>query len=163
DPLTDHHQVVGEDRKARVPQDAASLRSPCRWASAPLPGPEPRLAVGAAIMQQSPTPTEAGVLRCLSLFVCLACPPGALLLMYISSIRWNCQCSRNLLSMSRYRPSLEEFTRLVGSAPCIPVSRQLTGDGLTPVSAFRLIDRGRSSFLFESVVGGEKVGRFSFL
>ena len=65
--------------------------------------------------------------------------------------------------MSRYRPSLEEFTRLVGSAPCIPVSRQLTGDGLTPVSAFRLIDRGRSSFLFESVVGGEKVGRFSFL
>src|SRR3954471_11364154 len=65
--------------------------------------------------------------------------------------------------MSRYRPSLEEFTRSVGSAPCIPVSRQLTGDGLTPVSAFRLIDRGRSSFLFESVVGGEKVGRFSFL
>jgi anthranilate synthase component I len=65
--------------------------------------------------------------------------------------------------MSRYRPSLDEFTRLVGSAPCIPVSRQLTGDGLTPVSAFRLIDRGRSSFLFESVVGGEKVGRFSFL
>ena len=65
--------------------------------------------------------------------------------------------------MSRYRPSLEEFTRLVGSAPCIPVSRQLTGDGLTPVSAFRLIDRGRFSFLFESVVGGEKVGRYSFL
>jgi anthranilate synthase component 1 len=65
--------------------------------------------------------------------------------------------------MSRYRPSLEEFTRLVGTAPCIPVSRQLTGDGLTPVSAFRLIDRGHSSFLFESVVGGEKVGRFSFL
>jgi anthranilate synthase component I len=65
--------------------------------------------------------------------------------------------------MSRYRPPLDEFTRLVGSAPCIPVSRQLTGDGLTPVSAFRLIDRGKSSFLFESVVGGEKVGRFSFL
>ncbi len=65
--------------------------------------------------------------------------------------------------MSRYRPSFEEFLPLVGSAPCIPVWRQLTGDGLTPVSAFRLIDRGRFSFLFESVVGGEKVGRFSFL
>ncbi len=65
--------------------------------------------------------------------------------------------------MSRYRPSLEEFLPLAGSAPCIPVWRQLTGDGLTPVSAFRLIDRGRFSFLFESVVGGEKVGRFSFL
>lgn len=65
--------------------------------------------------------------------------------------------------MIRYRPSFEEFLPFVGSAPCIPVWRQLTGDGLTPVSAFRLIDRGRLSFLFESVVGGEKVGRFSFL
>jgi anthranilate synthase component 1 len=39
----------------------------------------------------------------------------------------------------------------------------LTGDGLTPVSAFRRIDRAPPSFLFESVIGGEKVGRFSFL
>ncbi|MFI5455160.1 MAG: anthranilate synthase component I [Isosphaerales bacterium] len=65
--------------------------------------------------------------------------------------------------MSRYRPSFEDFTRLVGSASCIPVYRQLTGDGLTPVSAFRRIERGAPSFLFESVIGGEKVGRFSFL
>ena len=91
------------------------------------------------------------------------CPWRGSLLMYISSICWNCQCRRNFPFMSRYRPSLEEFIPLVGSAPCIPVWRQLTGDGLTPVSAFRLIDRGRFSFLFESVVGGEKVGRFSFL
>jgi anthranilate synthase component 1 len=39
----------------------------------------------------------------------------------------------------------------------------LTGDGLTPVSAFRRIERAAPSFLFESVIGGEKVGRFSFL
>jgi anthranilate synthase component 1 len=39
----------------------------------------------------------------------------------------------------------------------------LTGDGLTPVSAFLKIERSFPSFLFESVVGGEKVGRFSFL
>ncbi len=92
-----------------------------------------------------------------------ACPCGAGLLTYFSANRWNCKCSRNFPFMSRYRPSLEEFLPLAGSAPCIPVWRQLTGDGLTPVSAFRLIDRGRFSFLFESVVGGEKVGRFSFL
>src|SRR5215813_5902791 len=65
--------------------------------------------------------------------------------------------------MSRYRPSLEEFTRLSGALSCVPVYRQLTGDGLTPVSAFRRIERSAPSFLFESVIGGEKVGRFSFL
>jgi anthranilate synthase component 1 len=65
--------------------------------------------------------------------------------------------------MSRYRPCFEEFARLLGSAPCVPVYRQLTGDGLTPVSAFGRIERTAPSFLFESVIGGEKVGRFSFL
>jgi anthranilate synthase component 1 len=66
--------------------------------------------------------------------------------------------------MSRYRPSYDDFAgRLDSSASCIPVYRQLTGDGLTPVSAFRRIERTAPSFLFESVIGGEKVGRFSFL
>src|SRR6201987_2428945 len=64
---------------------------------------------------------------------------------------------------SPHRPSFDDFRRHVGAAPCIPVYRQLTGDGLTPVSAFRKIERSSPSFLFESVVGGEKVGRFSFL
>ena len=36
-------------------------------------------------------------------------------------------------------------------------------DSLTPVSAFHKIDAGRCACLFESVVGGEKVGRYSFL
>src|SRR6516165_8443665 len=70
---------------------------------------------------------------------------------------------RNSPSMSRYRPSFEEFAGLLGSVSCIPVYRQLTGDGLTPVSAFGRIERSAPSFLFESVIGGEKVGRFSFL
>ncbi|MGP0067176.1 MAG: anthranilate synthase component I [Isosphaeraceae bacterium] len=66
--------------------------------------------------------------------------------------------------MSRYRPAYEEFARcLDSSTSCVPVYRQLTGDGLTPVSAFCRIERSAPSFLFESVIGGEKVGRFSFL
>src|SRR4051812_8604387 len=60
-------------------------------------------------------------------------------------------------------PSFEEFLRLDSGSPFAPVYRQLTGDGLTPVSAFRKLARGGPSFLFESVIGGEKVGRFSFL
>jgi anthranilate synthase component I len=65
--------------------------------------------------------------------------------------------------MSPHRPGFEDFARLAGQAPCVPVYRQLTGDALTPVSAFRRIERSSPSFLFESVIGGEKVGRFSFL
>src|SRR4051794_7190381 len=65
--------------------------------------------------------------------------------------------------MSPHRPSFEDFARWAEQALCVPVYRQLTGDGLTPVSAFRRIERAAPSFLFESVIGGEKVGRFSFL
>ncbi len=45
----------------------------------------------------------------------------------------------------------------------VPVYRRLVSDSLTPVSAFHRIDAGRCACLFESVVGGEKVGRYSFL
>src|SRR4051812_32486455 len=64
---------------------------------------------------------------------------------------------------SPHRPRPDEFLRWAAQAPCVPVFRQLTGDALPPVSAFRRIERAAPSFLFESVIGGEKVGRFSFL
>src|SRR5690242_18027942 len=66
-----------------------------------------------------------------------------------------------------YRPSFEEFVELTRSADApvglVPVYRQLIGDTLTPVSAFCKIQEGDWSFLFESVVGGERVGRYSFV
>ncbi len=65
--------------------------------------------------------------------------------------------------MERYRPRFEEFAHFAGLSPSVPVYRELTCDGLTPVSAFLKIARPGPSFLFESVVGGEKVGRYSFL
>ena len=65
--------------------------------------------------------------------------------------------------MPAHRPDFDEFRRRAGQAACVPVFRQLTGDALTPTSAYRRIERGSPSFLFESVVGGEKIGRFSFL
>ena len=64
---------------------------------------------------------------------------------------------------SPYKPSFDDFLGHAAQARCVPVYRQLTGDALTPVSAFRKIERSAPSFLFESVIGGEKVGRFSFL
>lgn len=62
-----------------------------------------------------------------------------------------------------YRPSFEEFAALAKDHTIVPVYRQLTGDTLTPVTAFCKVQEGEWSFLFESVVGGERVGRYSFL
>jgi anthranilate synthase component 1 len=45
----------------------------------------------------------------------------------------------------------------------VPVYRRVLSDVQTPVSAFHKIDDGGSACLFESVIGGEKVGRYSFL
>jgi len=60
-------------------------------------------------------------------------------------------------------PSFEEFTRLAGRGNLIPVYEEVHFDWETPISAFRKIDDGRFSFLLESVEGGEKWGRYSFL
>ncbi len=61
------------------------------------------------------------------------------------------------------QPSLETFEKLAASCDAVPVYRRLLSDTLTPVSAFRRIDDGGTACLFESVIGGEKVGRYSFL
>jgi len=52
---------------------------------------------------------------------------------------------------------------LASQARLIPVYRQLLSDTLTPVTALCRCAWGRETFLFESVIGGEKVGRYSFL
>ena len=69
--------------------------------------------------------------------------------------------------MKRRRSSFKEFVELTRSSAepigLVPVYRQLLGDTLTPVSAFCKIQEGDWAFLFESVVGGERVGRYSFL
>src|SRR6058998_3560609 len=62
-----------------------------------------------------------------------------------------------------YRPTLDEFLDLARHHSLVPVYRQLIGDTLTPVSAFCKIQEGDWAFLFESVVGGERLGRYSFL
>jgi len=62
-----------------------------------------------------------------------------------------------------YRPTLDEFLRHAQNHALVPVHRLLVGDTLTPVTAFHKIQDGDWSFLFESVVGGERLGRFSFL
>lgn len=62
-----------------------------------------------------------------------------------------------------YYPSLEQFRSLTREGNLIPVCRDILADMETPVSAFRKIDDGQTSFLLESIEGGEKWARYSFL
>lgn len=59
---------------------------------------------------------------------------------------------------------IEQFKKLAASYNAIPVYRILMDDIQTPVSLFlKLRQKARNPFLFESVEGGEKLARYSFL
>lgn len=60
-------------------------------------------------------------------------------------------------------PSKEEFLRLARQCNVIPVFREMTADTETPVSLFKKLAKGPESFLLESVEGGERWGRYSFI
>jgi anthranilate synthase component 1 len=62
-----------------------------------------------------------------------------------------------------YSPTLEQFVRLAKQGNLIPVTRRLLADIETPLSAYRKIRGAGESFLFESVEGGEHLGRYSFV
>src|SRR3990172_4734006 len=63
----------------------------------------------------------------------------------------------------KYLPSLDEARRLSSAGNVIPVYREVPADLETPVSAFLKVARGKYSFLLESVEGGERFGRYSFI
>lgn len=62
-----------------------------------------------------------------------------------------------------YFPSPEQFAALATQGNLIPIYREILADMETPVSAFKKIDDGKTSFLLESIEGGEKWARYSFL
>jgi anthranilate synthase component 1 len=61
-------------------------------------------------------------------------------------------------------PDYKTFERLARTGNVIPVTRRIRADLLTPVSAYlRLARPGQPSFLLESIEGGEKIARYSFM
>ncbi len=60
-------------------------------------------------------------------------------------------------------PDFNEFCQLAAKGNLVPVYGEIMADMDTPVTAFRKIDDGRYSFLLESIEGGEKWARYSFL
>jgi anthranilate synthase component 1 len=62
------------------------------------------------------------------------------------------------------QPSLEEVKQLQSQGNVIPVYKSVIADFLTPVSAFLKLEKDQShAFLLESVEGGERIARYSFL
>jgi len=70
--------------------------------------------------------------------------------------------------MKHYYPNFDQFLKLAERGNTIPVYRQLLADALTPVTAYQRLASpvgfapSSNSFLLESVVGGERIARFSF-
>ena len=70
--------------------------------------------------------------------------------------------------MKHYHPTFTEFRDLAEQGNTIPIYRELLADALTPVWAYQRLARGGGrpaagdSFLLESVVGGERIARYSF-
>src|SRR6266581_6557261 len=62
-----------------------------------------------------------------------------------------------------YSPTLDEFLKLATQGNLVPVTRRLLADIETPLSAYRKIRGPGESFLFESIEGGEHLGRYSFV
>jgi anthranilate synthase component I len=60
-------------------------------------------------------------------------------------------------------PDFAAFSDMARQGNLIPVYREILGDLETPVSAYKKLRREGYSYLLESVEGGEKWGRFSFL
>lgn len=60
--------------------------------------------------------------------------------------------------------SKEDFLKLSKKGNLIPVYKEILGDALTPTAAYAHLAKGsKYSFLLESVEGGEKFARFSFI
>jgi len=62
-----------------------------------------------------------------------------------------------------YSPSSSEFLKLAEQGNLIPITLRLLADFETPLSAYKKIRGQGESFLFESVEGGEHLGRYSFV
>ena len=60
-------------------------------------------------------------------------------------------------------PDFKEVQKLSEKYNVIPIYKEMLADLETPLSAYMKIDNPEYSFLLESIEGGEKMARYSFL
>ena len=66
--------------------------------------------------------------------------------------------------MATYTPDIQTFRRIVLPGSIVPVYREILADLETPVSAYmKIAGDSPYAFLLESVEGGERVARYSFI
>ena len=65
--------------------------------------------------------------------------------------------------MATYFPSVDEVRAMRSRGNIAPVWRDIPADMETPVTAYLKVAREAPSFLLESVEGGERVARYSFI
>ena len=65
--------------------------------------------------------------------------------------------------MRQYTPDRKTFAEKTKQGNTVSVYREILADMETPVSAFKKIDDGSFAFLLESVEGGERIARYSFI
>ncbi len=68
-----------------------------------------------------------------------------------------------MFSEMKFTPTKDDFIELSKSYDVVAVEAKFTADADTPLSAYHKISGNKPAFLFESVVGGEQVSRFSFV
>lgn len=62
-----------------------------------------------------------------------------------------------------FYPSIEKVKELAGSFSIVPISMEVYADMETPISLFKRFESSKFCFLLESVEGGEKWARYSFI
>jgi len=67
------------------------------------------------------------------------------------------------VSTANIQPTQEKFLELSQQGNLVPVCRTILADFETPLSAYQKIRGDSEAFLFESVEGGEHLGRYSFV
>lgn len=66
--------------------------------------------------------------------------------------------------MTMIRPGKSEFKRLCAGENRVPIYAEMLADLQTPVSVYwKLANHSKNSFLLESVTGGERLSRYSFI
>jgi len=69
----------------------------------------------------------------------------------------------SVAALGECSPALSELTSQTLNGHSVAISREVVADLDTPVSAYLKIRDARPSFLLESVEGGERIGRYSFI
>lgn len=60
-------------------------------------------------------------------------------------------------------PDFDEFAALSRGAKLVPVALEMAGDLETPISLFMKLGQGKNSYILESVEGGQRWARYSYI